>query len=243
MALYEPLKVYLMLGGKAPKVDDELVVAWMTQDWEQNRYPGAAQPRRREDLEKHLRAMLGARDAHEPTFELNRPLVESAQRSLGRMNVADRAYALVKSAYLFGRRSRISPWPTRGGPEAALVFETVDGSDLSTLTVPGIYTYAGFNDFYLAQLAAVAQKLVDDQWVIGAGGEQGGVEQELLRLGPELLDRYGKEFVAAWNDVLDKLKFKPMSADKPRISGALGRRVPDIADQAAVSRRSRTKPL
>ena len=29
LVLYETLKVYLMLGGKAPKVDNDLVVTWM----------------------------------------------------------------------------------------------------------------------------------------------------------------------------------------------------------------------
>ena len=214
IALYEPLKIYLMLGGKAPKSDDELIVAWMKQDWEQNRYPGAQNRAGRSELEKHLRAMLALDDAHDATFELNRPLVESAQRSLGRMTVADRALALVQSDIYSAALDDFSV-ATRGGPEAPLVFETVDGSDLSTLKVPGIYTHVGFNDFYLARLAKVAQKLVDDQWVIGAGGEQGGFDQELLRLGPELLDRYGKGFAAAWNGVLDRLKFKPLAADKP----------------------------
>src|SRR6185295_7680163 len=74
---------------------------------------------------------------------------------------------------------------------------------------------AGF-DFYLAQLAKVAQALVDDQWVVGSGGEQGGFDQELLKLGPELLDRYGKGFASQWNEVLDRLKFKAMVADKPQ---------------------------
>ena len=41
IALYEPLKVYLMLGGKAPKVDDELIVTSMRRGWE-DEYPGPA---------------------------------------------------------------------------------------------------------------------------------------------------------------------------------------------------------
>lgn len=213
--LYEPLKIYLMLGGKAPKVDDELIVSWMRQDWEQNRYPGEQNRAGREQLEKHLRAMLALDDAHDPMFELNRPLVESAQRSLGRMTVADRALALVRASRYSADLDDFAV-QARAGPEAPLVFETVDGSELSRLSVPGLYTYAGFRDFYLIQLGDVAQKLVDDQWVIGAGGEQGGFDQELARLGPELLDRYGKEFAAAWNGVLDKVKFKSMAADKPQ---------------------------
>lgn len=214
MALYEPLKIYLMLGGKAPKVDDELVVTWLKRDWEQNRYPGAHNRDGRAQLEKHLRAMLSLDDDQDPSFELNRSLVESAQRSLGRMTLADRATALIQSATYAAELSDFSV-PSQAGPEAPVLFERNDGNDLASLRVPGLYTHAGF-DFYLAQLAKIAQALVDDQWVIGSSGEQGGFDQELLKLGPELLDRYGKGFAAAWNEVLDRLKFKAMAADKPQ---------------------------
>jgi len=213
-ALYEALKTYLLLAGKAPKVDDQQIVAWMKRDWEQNRYPGPQNREGRLILEKHLRAMLTLDDEFDPTFELNRPVVESAQRALGRMTVADRASALIASALTAATLDDFAV-ATKGGQEAKLVFETVDGSDLTALRVPGLYTYAGFNDFYLTQLSGIAQKLVDEQWVVGAGGEQGGVEQELLRLGPEMLERYSSDFSAAWNGVLDKLKFRPMAADKP----------------------------
>lgn len=214
MALYEPLKIYLMLGGKAPKVDDELVVTWLKRDWEKNRYPGAHNRDGRAQLEKHLRAMLALDDDQDPSFELNRSLVESAQRSLGRMSLADRATALIQSATYAAALDDFSV-SQQAGPEAPVLFERNDANDLASLRVPGLYTHAGF-DFYLAQLAKVAQALVDDQWVIGSGGEQGGFDQELLKLGPELLDRYGKGFAAAWSEVLDRLKFKAMAADKPQ---------------------------
>ncbi|WP_027035535.1 type VI secretion system membrane subunit TssM [Mesorhizobium ciceri] len=213
-ALYEPLKIYLMLGGKAPKVDDALIISWMKQDWEQNRYPGENNREGREQLEKHLRAMLALDDTYDPVFELNQPLIEAAQRSLGRMSLADRASALVKSAVYAAALDDFSV-SLKGGPEAQLLFERVDGGDLSGLRVPGIYTYAGFNTFYLGQLSRIAQTLVDDQWVLGGGGERGGIDLELPKLGPELLDRYGKEFATAWNSVLDSLKFKAMLKDKP----------------------------
>ncbi|RUU48154.1 type VI secretion system membrane subunit TssM [Mesorhizobium sp. M6A.T.Ca.TU.002.02.2.1] len=243
-ALYEPLKIYLMLGGKAPKVDDELIVSWMRQDWEQNRYPGENNREGRAQLEKHLRAMLALDDAYDPVFERNQPLVESAQRSLGRMSLADRASALVKSAVYAAALDDFSV-SVKGGPEAQLLFERVDGGDLSGLRVPGIYTYGGFNNFYLEQLSRIAQMLVDDQWVLGGGGEQGGIDQELLKLGPELVERYGREFAAAWNGVLDKLKFKAMLKDKPRyiaLSAAASPTSPidqlftAIADETALTR-------
>ena len=242
--LYEPLKIYLMLGGKTPRVDDEAIVSWMKRDWEQNRYPGVNNRAGRADLEAHLRAMLALDDDHAPLFEINTPLVEAAQRSLGRMSVADRAAALLNSGMAASAPADFSV-SLSGGPEAQLIFETNDGSQLSKLDVPGIYTYTGFHDVYLPQLATMAQKLTDDQWVIGAGGEQGSMEQELKRLGPELLDRYGKAFATAWNTLLDRLKFKAMSADKPQylvLSAAassnspIGQLFEAIAAQTALTR-------
>lgn len=214
IALYEPLKIYLMLGGKAPKVDDELIVSWMKQDWEENRYPGENNREGRAQLEKHLRAMLALDDAYDPVFALNQPLVEAAQRSLGRMSLADRASAQIKSAVYAARLQDFSV-AAKAGPEAQLLFERMDGTDLADLHVAGLYTRAGFNRFFLPQLSRVAQTLVDDRWVLGGGGEQGGIDQDLPKLGPELIDRYGKEFAAAWNGVLDQLKLKAMLKDKP----------------------------
>lgn len=214
-ALYQPLKIYLMLGGKAPKVDDELIVSWMKQDWEENRYPGENNREGRAQIEKHLRAMLALDDAYDPAFELNQPLVEAAQRSLGRMSLADRASALIKSAVYAARLGDFS-LAAKAGPEAPLLFERMDGGDLADLHVSGLYTHAGFNRFFLPQLSRIAQMLVDERWVLGGGGEQGSIDQDLPKLGPELIDRYGKEFAATWNGMLDRLRFKEMLKDKPQ---------------------------
>ncbi|PSJ57017.1 type VI secretion system membrane subunit TssM [Kumtagia ephedrae] len=215
LALYETLKVYLMLGGQAPKVDEDLVETWMRKDWEENLYPGPNNRALREDLVRHLGAMLDLGSSHKPSFELNGPLVESAQRSLARMNMADRAYALIKTASYSAPVENFSVI-ARGGPDTALVFETVDGTELDKLAVPGLYTYAGFQDFFIPQLAAVADKIEGEKWVMGELAEQKGVEEQFGQLGPVLIERYGKDFVDAWNAVIDNLKLKSMSADKPQ---------------------------
>ena len=189
--------------------------------------------------------MLALDDAYDPVFELNQPLVEAAQRSLGRMSLADRASALIKSAVLRGGAGRFLRFRERRTGSAAGVRSVSTAAICQAFVVPGLYTYAGFNTFYLGQLSRIAQMLVDDQWVIGGGGEQGGIDQELLKLGPELLDRYGKEFAAAWNGVLDKLKFKAMLKDKPHyiaLSAAASPTSPieqlfeAIADETALTR-------
>ena len=79
------------------------------------------------------------------------------------------------------------------------VFETVDGKDLSTMSIPALYTYEGFNGFFLDQLAAVAAKLENEQWVMGDQAAAVDVSGQLARLGPQLLTRYREDYLAAWD--------------------------------------------
>ncbi len=213
-SVYEPLKIYLMLGGKAPKTDDELVVSWFVRDWEEHRYPGAMNRTGRADLEKHLRAMLDLDDAYELPYPLNQPLIQAAQRSLNQLALTERAGAIVRSAYHLADQFDFSI-AQHAGSEAQLVLATTDGSSLSGLRIPGIYTHAGFNNVLLDQLSQVARKVVEDRWVLGAGGAQTDTDADLRRVGPELVEQYGKEFVAAWHTHLDRLKLRDLAADKP----------------------------
>ena len=43
--VYEALKVYLMLGGKAPQVDNDLILSWFTRDWRIARFRALPTPR------------------------------------------------------------------------------------------------------------------------------------------------------------------------------------------------------
>lgn len=79
--------------------------------------------------------------------------------------------------------------------------------------MPALYTYAGFNDFFLDQLAAVAHKLETEQWVMGKQAEAAKVDEQLARLGPQLLARYREDYLAAWDAVLSNIKLAPMAAD------------------------------
>ncbi len=60
--MYEPLKVYLMLGGQAPKMDATAVKAWVENDWAANVFPGDDRSETRKELGQHLDALLSAPD-------------------------------------------------------------------------------------------------------------------------------------------------------------------------------------
>src|SRR6185295_2148164 len=102
----------------------------------------------RKALESHLRAMLELDEGLKPTIQLNGPLVEEAQKTLARMSVADRAYALLKSQ---AQTADLSDWVVaeHGGPDLGAVFEAKDGGELEQLRVPGFFTYDGFRKAFL----------------------------------------------------------------------------------------------
>ena len=126
--VYEALKVYLMLGGKAPRVDKDLIVSWFARDWEERDFPGAPYAKGRALLRAHLEAMLDMDNGRAEKVSLNGPLVEQAQATLARMRVAERAYTLLKSE---AHNEAIEDWVAsqRGGPDMALVFEAANGAE------------------------------------------------------------------------------------------------------------------
>ena len=217
LSLYESLKVYKLLGHAAPRPDDGFVVAWIASDWAQDPSLRGTGPLRalRDDLEQHLWAMLDlSATQSRARVGLNGALVERAEQILSLIDLQDQAWLLVMGA---GTPQDIEGFNVgmRAGPEANLVFETRDGSALDEVIVPAIYTYQGFHEYFLPRLADVATKLETEQWVLGARSEQADVSGQLRRLGAPLMNRYAVEFSQAWNEALDLLQLRPMSADSP----------------------------
>lgn len=213
--VYEGLKVYLMLGGQA-RMDEDLVRTWMARDWS-NLYPGPANAKGREKLMEHLDAAL---ERPSSAIGLNGPLVEEAQRTLARMPVADRAYTLMKTA---AERAGYPDWNAaeRGGPDAALVFETRDGQPLDTVDVPGFFTWDGFHYGVLAQMDAMVERARNERWVLGNVGEQSAVEAQFATIRQDIMNRYRTEFIDVWNTQLARLRIAAVGGDDLTVMSAL----------------------
>jgi type VI secretion system protein ImpL len=215
--VYEALKVYLMLGGGPNvKVDRNLVVSWMEDDWNKL-FPGAANQQTRAELMDHLNAMLDLDPGTSTVVPLNDELVKASQGVLVRLSLAERAYAKIKSD---ARNEPVEDWiaSNRGGSDVATVFETKDGSPLDSIRVPNLYTYNGFHKLLLGKLVDVAESLESERWVLGEAGKQSEVGQQYGRLGPDLLQLYDRDFISAWQTALEKLKLKSLAADKPNFT-------------------------
>ena len=155
---------------------------------------------------------MKARD--EPLITLNSALVE-CQRILGRLDVAERAYQLLKSQ---AHTPTAGDWVAsrKGGFDATNVFEADRGQSLDTVSVPAFFTYTGFQDMFIAKLGDLAERMKRDRWVLGEAGQQAALSQQYDNFANNLLDLYGNEFILAWRNALAKLRMKKLLADKPR---------------------------
>lgn len=212
--IYEALKVYLMIAG-IQKTDRDLVVAWMRNDWSESLYAGASNADGRKALLDELNAMFDLEGGDEPLIEPNNGLIEECRRILARLNIADRAYQLLKSQ----SRQDIAPdWVAarHGGPDFATVFESATGESVDTIAVPGFYTYAGFQRAFIDKLPTIADQLQRDNWVLGEVGRLNAITTQFDSLTADMLRLYGRDFVQAWKQALEKLRIRPLNGGKPK---------------------------
>ena len=246
--VYEGLKVYLMLGGKAPTVDKDQLESWFARDWE-DAYPGAPNAEGRALLRSHLTAMLDMDRGDARKVSLNGPLVDQARATLTRLPVAERAYTLLKSE---AHNEPIEDWiaSQRGGPDMTLVFEAANGASLDTVRVPGFFTYDGFALALLGHMQTIADKLAAENWVLGPFADEGAVKQQYVGLFPGILELYSRDFIASWSAAINNLQLRPLLSDKPkylRLSAASAPTSPilvvleSIRDETALTR-ERPKP-
>ena len=207
--VYEALKVYLMIGGLAP-TDKDLILSWERNDWAENLYPGGTNTDGRKALEEHLQALLDLEGGEEPLFTLNRQLIEECQALLARLNIANRAYQLLKSQ---SNQSIAPDWiaARHGGQDFSSVFEAASGDAIDTIRVPGFYTYAGFQRAFIDKLPTIAERLQRDNWVLGDIGKQNAITQQFDNLAPDMLALYGRDFVTAWQQGLAKLRMRSLN--------------------------------
>ena len=211
--IYRALKVYMLLGKQGGRTDDDAVKAWFDEVWRED-LTGLDGLTQREQLARHLDAMLTLGKDRDVTIAIDQAAVTSARSAIVVMSVADQAWSVILD------RAAASSLPEfvlmeSLGPEVEIVLTTTDGSPLSDLRLPGLLTYEGFWSFFVDQLADVKTALENDKWVLGDQADLVDFDNQLAGLDVALQTRYGKEFREKWQAMLDKIALTSMSADKP----------------------------
>lgn len=203
-ALFEILKVYLMLGPDGSHRDVALMEQWFAADFEDS-YPGEGRAELRGDIALHISALLNGE--MEP-IELNGPLVEQAQDVLLQVSMANRVYSgIINSA----DAQALPPFfPTvAAGQNIQQTMIRRSGAELNE-PVPGIFTYDGFNTVFLRLALDISGRLQEESWVLGAGFAETLNEDSEALLLRDVLGLYESEYVTRYQDLLDDLQIIPM---------------------------------
>lgn len=205
MAIYEPLKVYLLLGQQHA-MDAKAVRSWVTTDWATQVYPGADAELERRQLEQHLVALLEDENlaASWPGRKppLDWAIVENARTAVGTLSLADRAYAVMKqNAMGAGDDFFVGNVISQGDAVAFL-----NPDQVREMRVPYFFTRAGFEKVYTVGLATVQRNVEKDMWVFGEDAANAGLQQEMGNVRPGVAGAYARDYIAAWEGVIAALQ-------------------------------------
>ena len=215
--IYRALKVYMLLGGQSPQPEDAAITAWFEDVWRED-FTGSLGVDQRDQLARHLAAMLSLDDDRDVVVKLDTATVEAARAEIVQMSLEDRAWALITD---LARASSLPDFvlTERLGAQTGLVFQVKAGSgydSLEQLVVPGLFTFNGYWYFFFEEIITIAEKMERDKWVLGDQADDVNFDGQLRGLEPALQARYGREFDDAWQRLFDGLALANMSADKPQ---------------------------
>jgi type VI secretion system protein ImpL len=208
LAVYEPLKVYLMLGGQKPgAIDAAAVRNWVAADWAGAAYPGADRADMRKRLGTHLDALLEDGDTASVwpgrRAPLDGTLVASARAAVQTMSVADRAYAILRQK---AGTSGGAPWTSATVLSSGDAQAFANGPNVISLQVPYFFTRAGFEKGYQSGLLTVQHDLENDLWVLGGDADTVMIREQIGGVRPGVAALYAREYIAAWDGVVAAMK-------------------------------------
>jgi type VI secretion system protein ImpL len=201
---YEALKVYLMFDDRE-HFDADTIKAWLVLQWQLN-LPGAKNAQARQALVTHLNALLSQMPMP-PTLPLDEALISQVRNDLLRVPLANRVYNRLK------RITQKSSVPSLRitqeiGPDAARIFIRRSGDPLDKPT-PALFTYEGYHKLFLKEHLSIANRLLDEKWVLGPELEKISGTTDLNKLSQGVKDLYYTEYIHIWDQQLADVRIKP----------------------------------
>jgi type VI secretion system protein ImpL len=214
-ALYEALRVYLMLGQ--PKyLDPASVQAWLALDWRRNL--ADASPEQRDQLASHAGALFAADyDSLEPP-PLDTALVAQARLTLAMMPLPQRLYNRLKRQVAQARLPEFSV-NRAVGRDVSLLLARQSGEPLSR-GVNGLYSVAGYRELQ-KQIPQAITDIAHDSWVLDRREAEPAGASAPLR--SAVLQLYYADYIKQWDGLLADVRIMPFSSldQGARITNAL----------------------
>ena len=197
--LYEYLKAYLMLAGKGP-VDGAELKAVADHEWDE---VYAANPALAEDLKGHSARLFAAEVRPTP---VDNDAVEQARSTIRHATLAALMYGEMKLDHAGDTQGALRLDNAAGvGLNQALARR--GGRSWST-PMPALYTKATFVSVTGLGIKELALQFAREGWVVGESTASAIVRTPQLET--QVLDLYERDYIAAWDQVINDLQLPPM---------------------------------
>lgn len=216
-ALYEALRVYLMLGQ--PKhLDVDSVQAWLGVDWRRNLADASVD--QRDQLAAHVAALFDAGDGAEPPA-LDAGLVAQTRATLAMMPLPQRVYNRLKRQVAQAKLPEFSV-NRAVGRDVSPLLSRASGEPL-TRGIPGVFSVAGYREL-MKQTPQAMIDIAQDSWVLDRRESEGAlaaVTGDQLRGAVQQL--YFADYIKQWDALLADVRIMPFSSldQGARITNAL----------------------
>ena len=201
--LYEYLKAYLMLG--LPQHLDEKHLAFIADlEWEAA-YPD--DPDMRASISSHFRNLLESGEPLRP-ISLDESLVAQARSTIRQASIPGLMYRQIRILYA-SDESRGLRLDEAAGVGAEQVLRRRSGTPLSQ-PVPRLYTKPVFQEITTRGADELVKQFATDHWVWGEASLASVAGT--VRLGADMIEVYEKDYIAAWEAILNDLDVVPFSA-------------------------------
>ncbi|MDQ0505584.1 type VI secretion system membrane subunit TssM [Xanthobacter agilis] len=150
---------------------------------------------RQKALAGHLDALVGLMPQRYP---LNTRLIEEARARLSRVPQVDQVYArLLREGYQNQQLTGIDLAQVMGTRSLA---GGAQAQASGALAIPGVFTRAGFYNFFLPRLPVLVSEALGGDWVVGTGDKP--QSQALAR---QIAALYVRDYIAAWQGALSHI--------------------------------------
>ncbi len=194
--LYEYLKAYLMLG-QPERLDVSHLRFIGDLEWEA---AYGTDPDTRASVTKHFRSLLESEERLRP-MALDESLVTQARSTIRQASVPGLMYRQIRVSYA-GDTARALKLNEKAGVGAEQVLRRKSGVPLSE-PVPSLYTKPVFEEITRRGTADLVKQFALDHWVWGEGGFS--TVTGTAKLSEEMIDVYEKDYIAAWDGILNDL--------------------------------------
>ena len=132
-------------------------------------------------------------DRNDPALDWD--LIQSAQETLANRSLEDRALTAMEAEAAGSPDWQLSS-------QMLAVQQKAFKTDFGTVTVPFLYTKAGYEAIYVKFSNDILSRIQDEQWVLGEAGKQAAVEVQAPALKRAVAKTYSDAYIDKWNQVL-----------------------------------------